>query len=55
MNLVKEQRESSQLLDELEQIVREEDEQIDTLHKQIGHLVGLVFAMSRIAKPEATK
>jgi hypothetical protein len=46
MNSVKEARESSQLFDELERIVKEQDEQIKTLHKQIDYLV----AEAKLAK-----
>jgi hypothetical protein len=41
-------RETQTLFDELERIVKEQDEQIKTLHKQIEHLV----AEARLAKPE---
>jgi t-SNARE complex subunit (syntaxin) len=47
MNSVKEARESSQLFDELERIVAEQDEQIKVLHKQVHHLAGAVVSMNR--------
>jgi t-SNARE complex subunit (syntaxin) len=47
MNSVKEMRESSQLFDELERIVAEQDEQIKALHKQIHHLASEVVTMNR--------
>ena len=47
MNSVKEARESSQLFDELERIVAEQDEQINALHKQIHHLAAEVVSMNR--------
>jgi len=49
MNSVKEARESSQLFDELERIIQEQDEQIKSLHKQIEHLI----AEAKLAKPES--
>jgi t-SNARE complex subunit (syntaxin) len=47
MNSVKEMRESTQLFDELERIVIEQDEQIKSLHKQIHHLAAEVVSMNR--------
>ena len=47
MNSVKEARESTQLFDELERIIQEQDEQIKALHKQIHHLAGEVVSMNR--------
>lgn len=43
---MREARETQTLFDELERIVKEQDEQIKTLHKQIDYLV----AEARLAK-----
>jgi hypothetical protein len=45
---MREQREMQTMLDQLESFIKEQDEQIKTLHKQIDHLV----AEARLAKPE---
>jgi hypothetical protein len=45
---MREARETQTLFDELERIVKEQDEQIETLHRQIEHLV----AEARLVKPE---
>jgi len=42
-----EARESTQLFDELERIVVEQDEQIKALHKQVHHLAAEVVSMNR--------
>ena len=42
-----EARDSTQLFDELERIVVEQDEQIKSLHKQVHHLAAEVVSMNR--------
>ena len=45
-------RETQTLFDELERIVKEQDEQIESLHKQIEHLVAAARSLREL-KPVA--
>jgi ATP-dependent Clp protease ATP-binding subunit ClpA len=44
---MKEQRELQTLIDQLERYVKEQDEQIKALHKQVHHLAAEVVSMNR--------
>jgi septal ring factor EnvC (AmiA/AmiB activator) len=44
---MKEARETQTLFDELERIIKEQDEQIKALHKQVHHLAAELVSMNR--------
>jgi flagellar biosynthesis chaperone FliJ len=44
---MKEQRELQTLIDQLERYIKEQDEQIKALHKQVHHLAAEVVSMNR--------
>jgi len=44
---MREQRELQTLIDQLERYIKEQDEQIKALHKQVHHLAAEVVSMNR--------
>lgn len=44
---MKEARELQTLIDQLDRYIKEQDEQIKALHKQVHHLAGEVVSMNR--------